>query len=87
MNCYPIFLGFARLLITFPSALKLLFICLASSSLIPDECVYLTRSDPAKSIMWNLEDFIVQTPESLIDLVSICVERTACERELSLFMA
>ena len=54
MNYCPIFFGFARLLMTLPSALKLLFICLASSNLIPEECVYRTRSEPAKSARTNL---------------------------------
>lgn len=42
-------------LITFPSALKEVLINLASLNLIPLELVSLTLSDPAKSIIVNLD--------------------------------
>jgi hypothetical protein len=45
---------FANEDITFPRALRLALICLASSSLVPLEVVLLTRSDPAKSTRVNL---------------------------------
>lgn len=41
---------------TFPSALKLALMCLASSSLAPLEVVCLTLSDPARSTKVNLPD-------------------------------
>ena len=45
---------FAKAEITLPSALRLEFICLASSSLTPVGVVFLTRSEPAKSTSTNL---------------------------------
>ena len=70
-----------------PSAVRLLLIMLASFNVWPLAPVLFARSEPAKSMMWNLDDFIYQTPVAFILLLSICVERTACDLELSLFIA
>lgn len=47
---------FAKEDMTFPNALKLAFICLASSNLAPLEVVCLTLSEPARSIRVSLPE-------------------------------
>ena len=71
---------------TCPRALRLLLIIPASLSLSPTAFVYLDLSEPAKSIMWNLEDFIYQMPPEVIVLLSICVVKTEWDLELDEFI-
>jgi len=76
-----------RELMTLPKADKLLLIIPASLSLSPTALVYLDLSLPAKSIIWNLDVLMFQTPPSFIDFDSMIVVRTEWDRELSLFRA
>lgn len=69
-----------------PRADRLLLIMPASFKRWPSELVFFARSEPARSIIWKREDFICQMPFTLRILLSICVVRTECERELSLFI-
>ena len=60
---------------TFPKAESDLLIIPASLSLSPPADVSLAHSDPARSIMWNLETFKFQSP-SLFVLLSMIVVKT-----------
>jgi hypothetical protein len=70
---------------TFPRADRDLLILPASFNLSPWACVSFVLSDPAKSIMWNVEDFTEQTPFwNVLDWMK--VERTEWDLELFSFI-
>ena len=74
-----------RALITFPRADSDLLIFPASLSLSPYAWVSLVLSDPARSMIWNVDDLTEHIPFSN-DLLSIKVERTECDLELCSFI-
>lgn len=74
-----------KALITLPRAERDLLILPASLSLSPYACVSLVLSDPARSIMWKVDDFTEHIPFSN-DLLSMCVDNTECDLELCSFI-
>jgi hypothetical protein len=73
-------------LITFPRAERDLLIIPASFSLSPWVPASFYLSEPAKSMMWNLDCFTFHTPVADLDLLSMIVVRTEWDLELCLFM-
>ena len=65
-----------RELITFPNDERDLFIIPASFNRSPTVFAIFYLSEPAKSIMWNLDCFTFHTPVADLDLLSIIVVKT-----------
>jgi hypothetical protein len=59
-----------------------LLIIPASFNLSPTVLAIFYLSEPAKSMMWNLDCLTFQTPVADLDLLSIIVVRTECDLEL-----